>query len=238
MKINWNYIKIIFIAALTVFVLAFSSKRNNTKNLTGKELIFLDDAPQIITLEAVNKLLIQNDSSVTSMPKETLVLDEMESFLTKNPMIANAEVFVTVDGILKAKIKQRRPIARVVASTHFYLDEEGKHMPLSEIYAVKVPLVTGNATENFQELKEILLKIENDPFMHQQIVGIHIESKNNFFLHVREHDFKIDFGQAKNITRKFQNFKAFYQKTVKDSTITGYNLVNLKLDSQVVATKK
>src|SRR5690606_1001983 len=129
---------------------------------------------------------------------------------------------------------QRRPIARVVSSTHFYLDEDGKSMPLSEIYAVKVPLITGDATENFQELKKILLNIEKDPFMQEQIVGIDIHSKNNFFLHVRGHDFKIAFGKAENITRKFQNFKAFYQKTVNDSTITAYNLVNLKLDSQVV----
>lgn len=218
--------------------MAFSSNRNNTKNLSGKELIFLDDSPQIITLEAVNKLLIQNDSSVTSMPKETLVLNEMESLLTNNPMIAEAEVFVTVDGILKAKIKQRRPIARVISSTHYYLDEDGKKMPLSEIYAVKVPLITGNADENFQELKKILISIEKDSFMKEQIVGINIQSKNNFLLYIREHDFKIDFGKAENITQKFQNFKAFYQKTVKDSTITAYNLVNLKLNSQVVATKK
>ncbi len=186
----------------------------------------------------VNKLLIQNNEEVTNIGKETLDLNTMERRLESNPMISKAEVYVTVDGLLGAKIQQRKPIARVDAGVSFYLDEEGKEMPLSKVYSARVPLITSETTYNYSELKELLLKIRSDTFMQNHVVGIHVQNNEELIVYFRVYDFKILFGKPENIDKKFQNFKAFYQKTVKDSTIYSYSLVNLKLDSQVVGTKK
>lgn len=186
----------------------------------------------------VNKLLIQNNGKVTNIGKETLDLNEMEQRLNNNPMISKAEVYVTIDGVLGAKVKQRKPIARVNAAIPFYIDEDGKKMPLSNEHAARVPLISGIAIKDYSHLKELLLKIKADSFMKNHVVGIQIENKEELILHLRVYDFKILFGKAENIDKKFQNFKAFYQKTIIDSTLYAYSLVNLKLDSQVVATKK
>lgn len=238
MKINWDYIKFGFLIVLVMFLFAFSSQRNAQRNLIAKEVVFLEDDNHFITLSMVNKLLIQNQETVTGIAKEILDLKEMEHRLIKNPMISNAEVFVTVDGILGAKIKQRKPIARVTASTPFYIDENGKEMPLSEVYAARVPLITGKTISDYNKLKVLLLKIREDAFMQNHVVGIHIEPNDELTFYLRVYDFKIQFGKPENIEKKFQNFKAFYQKTTKDNTLSSYGLVNLKLDSQVVGTKK
>lgn len=238
MKINWDYIKFGLLTLFVGFLFAFSSQRNLQRQLLSKEVIFLEDDNHFISYSMVNKLLIQNNEEVTSIAKEILDLNEMEARLNNNPMISKAEVFVTVDGILGAKIKQRKPIARVAASTPFYIDENGKEMPLSNEHAARVPLITGNTAINYESLKSLLLKIRDDVFMKNHIVGIEIEPNDDLIFYLRVQNFKIAFGKPENIDKKFQNFKAFYQKTLKDSTITHYSLVNLKLENQVVGTKK
>ncbi|MBA3985689.1 MAG: hypothetical protein H0X63_03725 [Flavobacteriales bacterium] len=238
MKINWDYIKFSALTILVVFLFAFSSERNSKRTLHGKDVVFVEDDNHFITLSMVNKLLIQNNEEVTSIGKETLDLNTMERRLESNPMVSKAEVYITVDGLLGAKIKQRKPIGRVDAGSPFYLDEDGKDMPLSQVYAARVPLITSATTYNYSQLKELLLKIRGDTFMQNHVVGIHVETNAELILYFRVYDFKILFGKPENIDKKFQNFKAFYQNTIKDSTLFSYSLVNLKLDSQVVGTKK
>ncbi len=81
MKINWNIIKFLMITGLIVFLFSFSKQRNEVRNLTKIEVDFKNDNTLFITQNSVNKLLIQNTDSVTSIGKETLVLNKMEESL-------------------------------------------------------------------------------------------------------------------------------------------------------------
>ncbi len=238
MKINWGIIKFLALTGFIILLFGFTKQRNEVRKLSKIDVKFMDENDPFITLSAVNKLLIQNIDSVTSIDKETLVLKEMESRLLLDPMIRGAEVFVTVDGVLGAKIEQRDPVARVAASPDFYLDADGKKMPLSSVYSARVPIVTGVKETQFAAITPLLLQIREDQFMKNTVVGLVVSSEGNVTLQMRKHDFKVLFGKPKAIAKKFQNFKAFYQKTKQDNTLTGYKVVDLKFGNQVVATKK
>lgn len=222
---------------LTGLLYGFSIQRNGDRKLTGVQVEFTDENSPFITLSTVNKLLIQNNDSVTSIAKETLVLEEMESRLLEHPMVREAQVFVTVDGKLGAKIEQRNPVARVADSPNYYLDEDGKKMPLSKVYAARVPLITGTSNNNFTELTPLLLKLRDDEFMSQSVVGLHRNRDGTVVFQMRKQDFKVFFGAVEDMDRKFQNYKAFFQKARKDQKLTGYSKVNLQFGNQVVATK-
>jgi len=238
MKARWGIIKLLLLLVLTGVLFGFAQQRNERRKLTGREVKFTDENSPFITVSAVNKLLIQNNDSVTSIPKETLVLREMESRLLQHPMVRNAQVFVTIDGTLGAKIEQRNPIARVAGSAQFYIDEDGKKMPLSTVYSARVPLITGTSKTDFTELTPLLLKLKNDAFMRQLVVGVHERSNGTVELLLRKEGFKVVFGPLEAMDKKFQNFKAFFQKAQKENMLTAYSLVNLEFGSQVVATKK
>ncbi|PKA82360.1 cell division protein FtsQ [Ulvibacter sp. MAR_2010_11] len=238
MKINWGLIKFLVLSGFIVFLFSFTKRRNDIRKITKIEVEFIDESDPFITVSTVNKLLIQNTDSATSIDKETLVLKEMEDRLLKNPMIRDAEVFVTVDGALGAKIEQRKPIGRVAASPNYYLDADGKKMPLSWVYSARVPLITGTSNSNFEEVTPLLLKINKDPFMKNSVVGLHVKRDGTIDLKLRKHDLLVQFGKPENMEKKFQNFKAFYKKTKEDSTLTIYSFVNLEFENQVVATKK
>ena len=184
----------------------FTKQINDQRKLTGVQVEFTDENSPFITLSTVNKLLIQNSDSVTSISKETLVLKEMESRLLENPMVRNAQVFVTVDGELGAKIEQRNPIGRVAGSPNYYVDEDGKKMPLSNVYAARVPLITGTSKNNFTELTPLLLELRDDEFMNQSVVGLHQHSDGSVELRMRKQNFKVFFGTMEDIDKKFQNY--------------------------------
>ncbi|MDC8003207.1 cell division protein FtsQ/DivIB [Aureisphaera galaxeae] len=238
MKGRWSVIRLVIVLVLVGLLYGFTYTRNQGRKLTGLDVHFTDENSPFITLSAVNKLLIQNEDSVTSITKETLVLKEMESRLLQNPMVRDAQVFVTADGRLGAKIEQRNPIARVADNPSYYVDEDGKRMPLSKVYAARVPIITGSSNDNFTELTPLLLKIREDDFMNKSIVGIHKGRSGIIDLEMRKMDFNVRLGKIEDVERKFQNFKAFYQKAKRDDKLTSYRLVDLQFGSQVVATKK
>ncbi len=238
MKINWNIFKILVLISLGVFLYSFSKHRNELRKLSKIEIEFVNENGPFITLNTVNKLLIQNNDSVTSIGKETLDLNKMESRLLENPMIKNAEVFITIDGMLGVLVEQRKPIARITGSTSYYLDDQGKKMPLSEVYSARVPIITGSLKSNLTEVTQLLLKINEDEFMRKYVVGLQLENDGTINMKLRKQDFILLFGKPNNIEKKFQKFKAFYKKTKQNNTISNYSSVNLEYENQVVATKK
>jgi|SRR5690554_19990 len=241
MKRIIEILKFTFLLGLIVFLFGFGKKRNDQRKLTKLEVEFVDSNTPFITHNTVNKLLIQNNVEVADIGKETLVLKEMENRLRENPMVREAQVFVTINGVLGAKIKQRDPVGRVAQKhlgSDYYLDAEGKRMPLSTVYSARVPLVTGISEADYAEIASLLLQIRQDDFMKHHVVGLHRRQNGEIELELRKTNLKVLFGEPKNIAKKFQNFKAFYKKTNQDSTLYGYDKINLKFESQVIATKK
>ncbi len=219
MKRSIEFIKFILLLGLMAFLFSFSKKRNDARKITKIDIEFVDENSPFITYNSVNKLLIQNQEKVTSVGKETLVLKKMEQRLRENPMIRDAQVYVSVAGTLGAKIEQRKPIGRVSASPDYYLDADGMKMPLSDVYSARVPIITGTSKNNFNEVTPLLLKIEKDEFMRSSVVGLNRKTDGDIELQLRKVDFKVLFGKPENIEKKFQNFKAFYKKTKQDSTL-------------------
>ena len=239
LRVNWNYIKAFLLLALVVFLYAFSLQRNNHRKLSDLTVKFIGNDNLYITQETVNKLLIQNKESITSVPKEILDLNELESVLNSNSMIKSAEVYVTVNGDVKAEVEQRKPIARVNTNVSYYIDDQGFYMPLSSNHSARVPLVTGFVDKKqLENVFKIADKIHNDAFLKKHIVEIHQNEDKSINLKTRVLDFEIALGQIEHLDKKINNLKAFYQKAKKDKALINYSKVNLKFDNQVVCTKK
>ncbi|WP_298900432.1 cell division protein FtsQ/DivIB [uncultured Psychroserpens sp.] len=239
MRINYGYIKVGLLLLLVGFLYAFSSVRNSTRKVIAPEIKFIGDDNLFVTEETVSKLLIQNQESVTNKPKDIIDLNELESALNSNPMIKQAQVFMSVDGLITAEIEQKKPIARVSTNASYYIDETGSFMPLSTNYTARVPLVTGYIEKNdLENVKIVALKIQNDEFLLKHVVQIHQNQDKTIDLMFRSQDFRIHLGTLKLLDKKINNLKAFYVKAMKDNALGNYKLVNLKFDKQVICTKK
>lgn len=239
-KIKWNDIRLVLMLGIVIFLYSFSSGRNETRLFKAADINFTPADVEFITHDKVNKLLIQNYDRVTSIRKDKLDLNKVEKTLEENPMIEKAEVYTTIDGKLKAEVKQKTPVARVYEGvTSYYVDSNGEEMPLSETFTARVPLVTGALDKiEKKKLHALLVYIYNDDFLKKNIIGIEIRPTGNIRMLNRNYDYEILFGKTVNMERKFNNYKAFLQDAVKDTLIENYKTINLKFTQQVVCTKK
>jgi len=218
-------------------LMGFSIQRNDQRFVQDLSVTFIKNDQPFMALEAVNKLLIQNKDSLLTTPKETLVLKEMEARLLLHPMVRKAQVYVTIDGVLGAKIEQRKPIARVSGAESFYIDEDGIPMPLSPLYAARVPLVNGDALLYVGQVHELILTLNQDAFMGPRLVSITVGRDGQMVLGLRDTDFAIVLGPVVRVQEKLKNFKAFYQKLAQTEELKGYKNIDLRYNNQVVATK-
>jgi cell division protein FtsQ len=238
MKTKYNYIKAILVLALVGFLYGFAEKRNGGRKLIGVEVKFTELGNLYLTEEAVNKLLIVNDVTVTSVDKETLDLNRVEKLLNAHEMIENAEVFLTLNGTLRTSIIQRRPIGRIMGNEHYYIDRLGNKMPLSTYYSARVPLVVGVGEKELEEVFPLMDYIQKDLFLQEHVTAVKRGEGGFYELELRLMDFNLVLGTPENLDTKFNNFKAFYKKAQKDELLNTYIMVDLQFGNQVVGTKK
>ncbi len=240
MKINWNFIKGLLLLGLVVFLYGFSESRNELHKVEEIEVEFEQGSNLFMTHEMVNKLLIQNNSELKKQAKSMVDLHNLEANVLSHPMVEAAAIYVTIDGKLKTKVKQRTPIARVIKNNQsYYIDKQAKIMPLSEHHSARVMLVTGNVTENdTPQVFKLATTILNDEFLKKQIIGIHKGGDNDYVLRTRVGEQKIELGGLEELKQKFKNLNSFYKKTMADNSLEKYASINLKFNNQVVCTKK
>ena len=238
MRVNWNYIKMIALLGVVIVLVAFATVRNETRKVSEFDIHFIGESNLFVTHETVSKLLIQNIHSVKNMTKETLDLNQLEKTLNSNPMIKLAQVYVTVNGTVKADIEQKTPIARVSTTESYYVDDDGFYMPLSSNFTARVPLVTGYVKkDNLKNVYTVAKKIRNDDFLMKNVIEIHQNPDSTISLKLRQCDFLVQLGDIGFLEKKINNLKAFYQKNLQEKTLNNYSKVNLAFDNQVVCTK-
>jgi len=236
---TWINIRLILMFALVIVLYSFTSIRNSQRKLIKSEVIFVGQNTDFIKQETVNKLLIENKNDIKTIAKLEVDLDKLEKSINQQEMIEKSEVYVSVDGVLKAEVLQKTPIARIFNNEgSFYIDSKGNKMPLSNIKTARVPLVSGEINaKNKVKIAQLLKKIYSDEFLKKNIIGIEILKDGDINMLNRNFDFKIEFGKNINIEKKFKNYKAFFQKAVLDSSLYKYKKINLRFTQQVVCTK-
>jgi cell division protein FtsQ len=224
---------------LVIVLFSFTSNRNENRKLTKTKVVFVGENPSFLKQETVNKLLIENNADASAIRKDKLDLNKLEKAVSSDPMVEKSEVFVTIDGVLKAVVKQKTPIVRVFdGKRSFYIDYKGNTMPLSANFTARVPLVLGVIRkQNSEALAELFRKIYDDEFLKKNIIAIQIMPSGSLKMLNRNFDYQIDFGGAKNVDAKFRNYKAFFQKAVVDSSLYKYRKIDLRFTQQVICTK-
>lgn len=238
-RFNWPTIRLLLMLALVIFLYSFTEKRNLNRKVTKAEVVFVGENQLFVKQQAVNKLLIENRQGPKTIAIDALDLNKLEKTIDSHPLIDKSEVSVSVDGVLKAVVKQKTPIARINGKgASFYIDYKGNKMPLSNNYTARVLLVSGEINDkNKEDLAKLFRVIYDDVFLKKNIIGMQVMPNGSVLMLNRNYNFKIDFGQLINVEQKFKNYKAFFQKVVLDSSIAEYKKIDLRFAEQVVCTK-
>lgn len=234
---KYNYLKIIVLCLFLAGLATFGYLQNQSRKIAGVSIQFDKEGARFITMDSVNKLLTVKKTDTTNLLKSELNLKKMESILNQNHFIETAHAYLSVEGVVGVKIQERIPIGRVQGSPDYYIDDQGKNMPLSPFFAARVPFVSSEVTpKNQQDVFALLDFISNDKFLKTHIVEIE-ENDNEWLLKTRNQIPVIELGVQEDLERKFNYYKAFYIKALRDQNLSSYASVALKYSNQVVCTK-
>lgn len=221
------------------------------------DLFFLDRSD-------IEKLIKSRGDSIIGEPKSKLNIPDLEKALNSHADIANAEACVTIDGQVKIKVLQRRPIVRIFNGNgdSYYMDEAGKLMPLSDKYTAKVLVANGKIWESYgkyykrtmeeiaadsavrsntmlDEVYAMATFIEANAFWKAQVQQIFINDNKDMELVPMVGDQKIIFGDTTNMEEKFKKLQIFYSQGLNTTGWWNkYSTINLKFKNQIVCTKK
>jgi cell division protein FtsQ len=243
----------ITMGASLFFLLGFAEKEQKSLLCSGEKIsLFPADEEVFISVKKIARIL-SGDSVLTkfrNMPVGDLNPGDMEFRLEENPYVRNAEVYIEIDGALKIDVFQRKPILRIFKqySSGYYIDEEGRKMPLSQDYTAPVLLASGNIAENYgggdsvesktcHDLFLLASHIRKHEFWSQQISQIQVDEKGEFVLYPNVGSHRIILGDVKNLEDKFNRLWLFYNKALVKVGWDKYRVINLKYTGQIVCEK-
>ena len=155
-------------------------------------------------------------------------------------------MFRGLDGNIQVKVKQNRPIARILRQEEdVYIDAEGNTLPLSERYTARVIPITRSGIfkpldNNFfqdstgKAYLSLLLYIEHNEFWKAQLAQMHIDGKGavTFLPQVGEHS--IEFGKPDHMEAKFKKLMVFYKEVLPVMGWDKYKRVNVAFEDQII----
>jgi cell division protein FtsQ len=230
------------------------SEMNIAINRT-EDLYFIDE-------DDIRHMIWDKGDSVIHEPLASINISKIERLLETNPWVANAEVYMSIDGKLQIDIQQREPIVRIINAKgdSFYIDTEGKLMLWSEKFTPRVLVASGEIPDNYITWhKKSVAKIEQsdslkqrtliddiynlskyvaaDSLWNAQVEQLYYNTNGDMELVPKVGNHHIIFGDVTDMDEKFKNLKLFYIHGLNHVGWNQYDTINLKFKNQVVCTK-
>lgn len=246
-----------------VFLLGFTKSMQNEK-LCKHVLIQIDrsDENHFVSVDEVLAMISSEIDTSSRKPLIAINTEKMEHQLGNHPSIAKAEIYKTIHGSLVIDITQRKPIVRIFTQNgeSFYMDEQGKLMPISENYTARVMVANGYIKDSYSNTykmnaAEVLKKdslaeksllddiflfsnfIQKDPFWKAQIEQLYVNKEMEIELIPRVGNHTIVFGDASSLEEKFNKLMIFYNQGLSKTGWNEYSSINLKFKDQIICTK-
>ena len=218
-------------------MIVLSSYRNSMRLIQGFHVHIDENYPQMISKDSVDNMLKLVFKDSTSKQKSEIHLKRLESQLTQNDLIKKTEAFLTLDDVLHIKVIPRIPVARVKGKSEFYLDKEGKPIPLSPTHDSEVPTIVNDPDVNrYEALSLLSIAIAKDGFLVSHIKDIQ-DHGDAVSMNVIDEKYQIKIKSVDDIQIKFKNYKAFYAVAKDQGVIGDYTEVALDYSNQIICKR-
>lgn len=194
---------------------------------------FIDDMDVV-------RMIKRGYGNILNMPVVQIDKDSIEKLLVKNSIIKSAQVYYSLDGWFHVDIIQRKPVLRVLTGEGFYVDEDGKYMPLSRKYTSRVVVATGGISKKFacEKLYPFVMMLREDDFWDALIEQIIVDQDGDLILIPKVGNFRIVLGKVENTDEKMEKLRLFLKDGIVRKGWNLYKEINLKFDNQVVCVRK
>lgn len=254
MKKFFKIFLIVFLIFIVGGLLAFVNSKERKINCNHVEVsINYSEDEYFITIDEVRNIVEEfclaemNDNGKNK-------IQVLENKLNNHPAIQKCELYTNVSGILYVDIKQRRPIGRIInkRGDSYYLDENGKMMPVFDGRPSRVVVVNGEINEIYapnayyfendsaakisvmDDIYQILKVIDKSEFWKAQVEQIYINSDKEFILIPKVGNHEVLFGKADHVEGKLNKLKWFYEKGLPAEGWKSYKIIDVRYKAQVI----
>jgi cell division protein FtsQ len=254
-RINWSAILISFtwlicLGGLVVLMSFIEVKK--AESTCAKVEVILTGNQFFIERAEVDQILNSKNGLLVGKKLKDINIQKLEDKLKANPFIGYAKVYIDMNGIIQAEIKQRVPILRVLnlAGQDFYIDENGFKIPLSDHFTARVLVANGSILEDFNgqvnplrtqiglDLFHTAKFIAADSLWNEQIVQIYVNDNKDMTLMPRVGNQKIILGNSSDLKEKFRNLLVLYKNEMPKIGWNTYSAINLKYKGQIVCERR
>lgn len=244
-KPNWKNIGVAVLVIGLLAYLVFAVVRFSTggdDKICSSLIITVKDSAQLqfISEADVLEALIDSKVRIRKQRLGDINTEEIEQILAKIPVVKKVDCYITSSGGVNIDVWQREPLFRVCGLYNYYVDVEGKILPLSRNFTMYVPVVSGSVNKQFatSKLKDFVLFLRNNEFWNAQVVQIDVDADSAIVLIPRVGDHEIYLGDLENYEEKLHRLKVFYVEGLNKVGWGDYQRISLKFKNQVVCTKK
>lgn len=235
------YILFIGLFAYLIIVLTFVSAKRDEVECKGMRVTVEDAVANAFADEGdVVRVVNERYGDVAGRGITEIDKDSIERLLVGRSVVKSAQVYYSLDGYLHIEIRQRKPVLRVLNDDGYYVDEDGRIMPLSHKYTSRVVVATGNVSRKFacEELYPFVMVLRNDEFWDAYVEQIVVDGKKEVILIPKVGNFRIVLGGMKGYEQKMEKLRLFLKKGIARKGWNLYKEINLKFGRQIVCVKK
>ncbi len=256
---------ILFIIALAVgmfLLLGFAVESN--KNIPCQKFVVNVNKScghDFISADEVRNKIYSLVDTIEGRTVNNGLLKDIKSIVEGIPYAQNAHIYRTIDGEIRVNVSQRQPMLRVInrQNQSYYIDREGRLLPMNSNYTARVKVATGNihlpyspgtdlskeknpeklsaSEKTMRNLYQLASFINDHKFWNAFIDHIAVLPNGEFELIPKNAVHVIEFGGIDQMEEKFRKLMVFYQNGLTRVGWYHYNRINLKFSNQVVCSK-
>ncbi len=219
-------------------------------------------ADVLVTRDDIYELVAKTGNPLKGQYNGTIDVEKVERAIKHQPYVADANVYMSLEGMVTIEVTQRQPILRIYNQKNesFYLDGLGYLLPLNPAFSARVLVANGYIPESlftnlcylrdsvslrdsleFRSVMNNLYKlasfITKDRFLKAQIQQIYVEENGELELVPRVGNHTILLGTPEDLEEKFDRLFIFYKLGLSQTGWQRYNVINIKFKNQVVCSK-
>lgn len=236
--------------ALIVFLIAAMRKRDD-KICNGINIEIMDVKNNLFAdKNDIRGMLTHIMPEIKGKPLSVFNLQQMEKTLEGNIWVKDAELFFDNNEILRVKVWEREPMARIftTGSKSYYVDKDFVRLALSAKFSARVPVFTGCPLDKtkwsgadsvlLQQVKAISEFVSSSEFWMAQVAQVHYNEKKQFELIPTVGNHVIVLGDDSNLEAKFKKLHLFYKEVLAKAGWNLYSVIDVQYKGQIVATRK
>jgi len=260
MKYFLNILFWISLIAYYFLSLSFVSERRHEQLCTDVKISVVDSVrSRFVTAKDIFQMVDNRSQKLTGIRLDSINVSRIEQRLGDYSPIRRTNIYKTINGAVHIDVMQRTPVIRIINryGESFYLDEQGDLLRHSSNYCAHVLVANGyinlRPEQNqynvytaeiapgkrniMRELFDLAVYIHDDRFWKAQIQQIYINEDGDFELIPLVGAHVIVFGRFDKPEAKFSKLETFYRNGLSVKGWNTYQVINLKYEGQIVATK-